>query len=85
VAVVADARTPAAQVEQVLRGVDATLLRAVRLFDVYEGEPLPPGKRSLAFTLVFESLDRTLGPKEVEDLRARVAGAVEARGWTLRA
>lgn len=38
---------------------------SVRIFDVYEGEPLPEGKKSLAFTLSFRSNERTLKDKEV--------------------
>ncbi len=84
VAVVVDKRTPAVAVERTLRKVDRDLVRDLRLFDVYEGKNLPEGKRSLAYTIVFGALDRTLGTDEVENLRARVKQAVEKREWTLR-
>jgi phenylalanyl-tRNA synthetase beta chain len=84
VAVVVDRRTPAAEVEGVLRKVDDRLVRDVHLFDVYEGDRLEKGKRSLAFTIVFGSLERTLGTEDVEKLRARVDQAIGKRGWTLR-
>ncbi|MHC4670639.1 MAG: phenylalanine--tRNA ligase subunit beta, partial [Planctomycetota bacterium] len=84
VAIVVDRVTPAAEVAGALRKVDDALVRDVRLFDVYEGDPLPPGKRSLAFTVVFGSLERTLDTADVEGLRERVNGAIRKRGWTLR-
>ena len=84
VAVVVDKGTPAMSVERALRKVDRELVRDLRLFDLYEGTNLPEGKRSLAYTIVFGALDRTLGTEEVDDLRARVKQAVEKRGWTLR-
>jgi phenylalanyl-tRNA synthetase beta chain len=84
VAVVVDRRTPAAEVEAVLRKADPKRVRAVRLFDVYEGENLPAGKRSLAFSIVFGALDRTLDTGDVEHLRAAVQAAIERKGWTLR-
>jgi phenylalanyl-tRNA synthetase beta chain len=84
VAVVVDQRTPAAEVENVLRRVDDKLVRDVLIFDVYEGDRLEKGKRSLAFTIVFGSLERTLGTEDVERLRARVDKAIGKRGWTLR-
>jgi len=84
VAVVVDRGTPAAKVEAVLRKVDDRLVRDVRLFDVYEGDRLEKGKRSLAFTIVFGSLERTLGTEDVEKLRARVDSAIGKHGWTLR-
>jgi phenylalanyl-tRNA synthetase beta chain len=84
VAVVVDRTTPAREVEEALRRVDPALVRDVRLFDTYEGGSLPAGKRSLAFSLVFGSLERTLEPKDVERLRGAVGAALSARGWALR-
>lgn len=43
------------------------LLDRALLFDVYEGEPLPAGKKSLAFSVDFRALDRTLTDEEVEE------------------
>jgi phenylalanyl-tRNA synthetase beta chain len=84
VAVVVDHRTPAQEVEDALLRADPALVRDVRLFDAYEGPNLPAGKRSLAFSLVFGSFEKTLEPADVERLRAAVASALAARGWTLR-
>ena len=36
------------------------LLKAVELFDVYRGEPIPAGRKSLAFALTFQAPDKTL-------------------------
>jgi phenylalanyl-tRNA synthetase beta chain len=85
VAVVVDGRTPAAEVEGALRrAVPEDLLREVRLFDVYEGRNIPDGKRSLAFSIVFGSLDRTLDTADVDGLRAKIVKTVEGKGWSLR-
>jgi phenylalanyl-tRNA synthetase beta chain len=43
------------------------LLDRALLFDVYEGDPLPAGKKSLAFSVDFRALDRTLTDEEVEE------------------
>ena len=48
------------------------LLEECRLFDVYEGAPLGPDERSLAFTLVFRAPDRSLTNDEVDERVARV-------------
>jgi phenylalanyl-tRNA synthetase beta chain len=58
------------------------LLEACRLFDVYEGSPLAPGERSLAFTLTFRAPDRSLTGEEVD---ASVARIVDAAGRAHRA
>ncbi len=50
---------------------------SVRIFDVYEGEGLPEGKKSLALTMSFRAADRTLKDKEVnaafEDIQKLIA------------
>jgi phenylalanyl-tRNA synthetase beta chain len=56
--------------------VGGELLEACRLFDVYEGAPLGPDERSLAFTLVFRAPDRSLTNDEVDERVARVVEQV---------
>ena len=48
-----------------------------RLFDVYEGAPLPEGKRSLAYAVQFQSPDETLTDAEVADARRRIVRRLE--------
>jgi len=61
------------------------LLAAVRLFDVYRGDGLPEGMRSLAFRLVAQAPDRTLTDEDAADLRRRCIESVERLGGILRA
>lgn len=62
------------------------LLDRVVLFDVYDGEPLPEGKRSLAFAVDFRADDRTLTDEEVGEIVARIADRLAADfGAELRA
>jgi phenylalanyl-tRNA synthetase beta chain len=44
------------------------LVRSVQLFDVYEGAPVPEGQRSMAFSLLFQSNERSLLNEEVDEL-----------------
>jgi len=53
------------QVEMAIREVGGELLRDVRLFDLYRGEQLGGAEKSLAFSLSFYALDRTLRDEEV--------------------
>ena len=65
-------------------GADS-LLEDVRLFDVYTGEQVGPGRKSLAYTLRFRAPDRTLTDEEVAVARdAAVAAAAERTGAVLR-
>jgi len=85
VAVQVDARVPAAAVQEALRAGAGPLLERVRLFDLWTGHPVPPGQRSLAYTLIFRASDRTLSGDEVNAARDRaVAAATRATGATLR-
>ena len=54
------------------------------VFDVYEGEQVPEGKRSLALRLEFQAPDRTLTDAEVADVRTGVVSALESIGAELR-
>ncbi len=55
------------QVEEVIRKAAGPLLAGLRVFDLYEGEGIPQGHRSLAFRLRFQSRERTLTDREVEE------------------
>ncbi len=48
------------------------LLRTVNLFDVYTGEPIPPGKKNLTYSLVYQAQDRTLTDAEAAALQERI-------------
>jgi phenylalanyl-tRNA synthetase beta chain len=85
VAFTVDAGIPAGQIEETIRDSATELLQSVVLFDVYEGEQLPGGKKSLAFTLEFMSLEKTLTDAEIEAAVGRVvAGVGKAHGAALR-
>jgi len=76
---------PAARAEEVIRREGGPLLESVRLFDVYRGEGILPGHRSLAYSLTYRSPERTLTDREVDEIHARVRRALEVQlGATLR-
>jgi phenylalanyl-tRNA synthetase beta chain len=85
VALVADARVPVGQLADALLDGGGDLLEDVRLFDVYTGEQVGAGQRSLAYTLRFRAPDRTLTSEEANTARdAAVAVAVQRHGAHLR-
>ena len=85
VALVVDAGTPAAEVEAALREGAGALLESVRLFDVYTGAQAGPGRKSLAYNLIFRAPDRTLTVEEAVAARdAAVAVAAARVGAILR-
>jgi phenylalanyl-tRNA synthetase beta chain len=66
VALTLDSTIEAGRVEQCMIDCGGALLQGVELFDVYEGENLAKGKRSLAFTLVLRSHEKTLMDDEID-------------------
>ncbi|MFI2708142.1 phenylalanine--tRNA ligase subunit beta, partial [Nocardioides sp. CER28] len=86
VALVVDEGVTAGAVEAALREGAGPLLESVRLFDVYVGEQIGEGRKSLAFALRFRAPDRTLVEGEAGAARdAAVARAAELTGAVQRA
>jgi phenylalanyl-tRNA synthetase beta chain len=68
----------AGEVAAVIHQAGGDLLVSVTLFDVYRGEAVGDGTRSLAYRLRFQAADRTLTDAEVASARQAIIGAVEA-------
>ena len=84
IAVLADRATSAERIRATVIGAGGELLRAATVFDVYEGEQVPAGKRSLALRLEFQAADRTLTDAEVAKVRAAIVAALASIGAELR-
>lgn len=85
VALVADEAVPAADLADALTAGAGELLESVRLFDVYTGDQVGQGRRSLAFSLRLRASDRTLTSEEANAARdAAVAEATARHGAALR-
>jgi phenylalanyl-tRNA synthetase beta chain len=77
IALIVDESLPAAQVEGLIRQTGGRTLSDVRLFDVYRGEQIGEGKKSLAYSLTYQDPKRTLTDKEVAKIRNRIVQRVE--------
>jgi phenylalanyl-tRNA synthetase beta chain len=76
-AIVVDGDIPAQRVEEVIYRAGGKYLIGVELFDLYHGPQVPPGKKSLAYSLTYRALDRTLAPGDINRLRNRILRALE--------
>ena len=86
IALVVPSDIPASRVEQIVRQGAGPLAESVSPFDIYEGDQVPEGYRSLAFALRLRAADHTLTAKESEAVRAQVvAKAKKVLGASLRA
>jgi phenylalanyl-tRNA synthetase beta chain len=61
-----------AEIAQVINRAGGKLLEKVELFDEYKGQNVPKGQRSLAFSLIYRSSDRTLTDEDVEPVHQKV-------------
>ena len=75
---------PAQRVIDAVREGGGELLTRARVFDVYRGEQLGPGAKSLALRLEFRAPDRTLTDSEVGELRERIRSRLAEIGGSLR-
>jgi len=88
IAVLVDEALPAAQVEAAIWNAGGTqgVLRDVRLFDLYRGDQVGAGRKSLAYRLVYQADDRTLTDEDATQIRAKIIRALKRElGATLRA
>lgn len=70
---------PEADVAMQIRRATGGLLESLTLFDVYRGDQIPDGARSLAYSMVLRAPDRTLKAPEVEKVRKKVIADLEKR------
>jgi len=85
-ALVVDEGLPAQEVLDAIVEAGGELLRRVEFFDLYRGEPIPPGKKSLAYSLTYQAQDRTLTDEEAAEAHERIVRHLaEKLGAKLRA
>ena len=72
VAVIVPEEVTAERVVAEIRAAGGGLLRDVRLFDLYRGESIPAGTKSLAYALTYQADDRTLTDKEVDKAHKKI-------------
>jgi phenylalanyl-tRNA synthetase beta chain len=72
IAVIVDEPVTAARIAGEIRTAGGDLLSGLRLFDVYRGESIPAGKKSLAYALSYQAQDRTLTDKEVDKAHKKI-------------
>lgn len=76
-ALVVDRDVPAVQVRDLIAQTGGKTLRKVELFDVYEGEQVGEGKKSLAYALTYQADDRTLNANDAAKLRNKIVRRLE--------
>lgn len=71
-ALLVDKNVEFAQIEQIARQTEKKLLKSVVLFDVYEGEHLPEGKKSYAVNFILQDEEKTLNDKQIDAIMKKL-------------
>ena len=81
-----DRTVKAGDLVRAAQNVDKKLITGVTVFDVYEGEGIEPGKKSIAIAVTLQPRERTMTDEEIDALAAKIVGEVSKRtGGVLRA
>ena len=85
IALLVDPGTKIIEVLNLIHAAGGPLIKDIDLFDMYEGEEIPEGKKSLAFHIIYQSNDRTLTDKEINKLQEKIIKTLEEeKGWEVR-
>ena len=77
-AFIMDRDVDSVDLEKIAKKYGKDLLESFKVFDIYEGENIEDGKKSVAFSLVFRAADRTLEESEVTEICEKVVAEIES-------
>ena len=77
IAVLCDDTIPVASLENSIRKAAGSILEDVSLFDVYKGDQIPEGKKSVAYSMILRASDRTLTDEECDKAMKSAISALE--------
>jgi phenylalanyl-tRNA synthetase beta chain len=73
------------EIIKLVQGIDKEVIKAVKIFDVYQGDNIENGKKSIAFNVTLEPKDKTLSEKDIEEISKKIISTVQNTiGATLR-
>jgi len=64
---------------EIISEVDQDLIKAVKVFDVYEGENIPEGKKSIALNVIIQSSEKTLKDQDLDRINQLIISTVEEK------
>ena len=71
--------------DKLISDVDTNLIKNVKIFDVFSGESMPVGKKSIAINVLIQSKEKTLSQKDLDDISQKIIDIVKAKtGGTIR-
>ena len=84
-AFVVDDKFSSGEIISLVKNIDKELIKSVKIFDIYQGENISIGKKSIAFNVTFEPKDKTLSEDDIEQISKKIISTVQNNtGATLR-
>jgi phenylalanyl-tRNA synthetase beta chain len=84
-AFVIDKSFKAGELESIIKTLDPSIIKKVKTFDVFEGQNIPEGKKSIAINVVMQAADKTLTEKDLDQISEKIISTVkEKTGATIR-
>ncbi|CAL4866883.1 Phenylalanine--tRNA ligase beta subunit [Asticcacaulis sp. MM231] len=83
-AFLSDEKLAAGDLVRAIKGADKTLIGEAQVFDVYRGQGVPEGQKSLAIEVTLTPTDKTLTEPEIEAISSKIIAAAQKIGATLR-
>ena len=84
ISMVAPADVLAGDIEKMIRQRGGKILESVKLFDIYEGDQIKEGFKSIAYALAFRDISKTLSDDEVNSAMKKILNGLESMGIELR-
>jgi len=84
-AFIIDEKYSSGEIIGLVKKINKELIKQVKIFDVYQGDNIAPGKKSIAFNVILEPKDKTLDEKDINEVSKKIVSTVqEVTGATLR-
>ena len=78
-AFVVDKNYKAQDLIEIISSIDKNIIRSIKIFDIYEGENIPDGKKSIALNVTIQSSEKTLDESDLEKINRLIITAVETK------
>ena len=84
-AFVIDKSFSAGELENLIKQLDASIIKKVTTFDIFEGQNIPEGKKSIAINIIMQAANKTLTEKDLDQISEKIISTVkEKTGATIR-
>ena len=67
------------ELAEVISNIDQNLIKAVKVFDVYQGENIPEDKKSIALNVTIQSSEKTLTDEDLDKINQLIISTVETK------